>query len=121
MRRSIQDITQELAKEHKEYKALNTKKKAVLKRVNDLKIELKEIMDEGEMQQIKNSSGTFYFTRKQRLSIVDHSAFTDYIYSNKKLDLLYMHLNKEAEYLFEKERIPGVEVIPFKTLNVKSK
>lgn len=123
--RTISEITKELAQEHRKYSTLTTKRNTLSKHVSELKRELVELMEEEEMQQIKNVSGTFYFTNRKKPKVMDYEAFSDYIYKNKRLDLLYMHLNKEAEYLTEQlmERtnrgIPGVEILPFKILNVK--
>lgn len=125
MKRSISEITKELAKEHAEYSRLTTKRTGINKIIIELKAELTEIMNEEEMQQIKNPNGTFYFSRRKKPTVMDHEEFAEFVYSHRSLDLLHMHLNKEAEYLTERlmettgQGIPGVDIIEFKVLNVK--
>jgi hypothetical protein len=110
-------ITEQLAKMSREVKEHQRIIRGINKKIVDLKRELSAILDESELQQIKNRHGTFYFSRRPYPYVIDYEQFANFIYTEKRLDLLSDTPLRTALT----GNIPGIEIREKRSLNVINK
>jgi hypothetical protein len=115
--RTFEKVTSELSLLTAKDNALKDKRKDIAEEIRELRKELIALMNGENIRQFRNDYGLFYFTQKEKAIIKDYEVLAEYIYDNRRLDLINLSPSKQAL----EEEIPGIERLEYRILNVRGK